>query len=55
MNDLLAWAAVVGIMMFVAALLLIGMYFAQEALTILRLFSHRHVRVRALVTAGRRR
>jgi hypothetical protein len=46
MNDLLSWLAVVGIMMFIAAFVLVAIYFAQEALTILRLFRAGRVKVR---------
>ena len=47
LNDILTPLAVVGIMMFVAALVLVGIYFAQEVLTIFRLFRAGHVKVRA--------
>ena len=38
MNDMLTWLAVVGIMMFVAAFILVAICFAQEALVFLRMF-----------------
>jgi uncharacterized membrane protein (DUF485 family) len=61
MNDLLSWLAVVGIMMFVAAFVLVAIYFAQEVLTFFRLFRGRHVRLQvarraaALERHGRQR
>jgi hypothetical protein len=48
MNDLLSWLAVVGIMMFVAAFVLVAICFAQEALTFFRLFRGRRVRLHVM-------
>jgi hypothetical protein len=45
MSDLLSWLAVIGIMMFVAAFMLAAICFAQGALTFLRLFRGRRVRL----------
>ena len=45
MNDLLTPLAVVGIMLFVAVVVLVGIYFAQQALTVFRLFRGGHVKV----------